>query len=298
MSCLFIFLNLLDPSWSFVRSSTNGWDHLPLQINMRPLSWPFYAFGLFSNFCFLWYPNSPEHCNSDHLLGLPYHPRKFILTFHLISFLKQWLPPPLHLPRVLMHKALRNTSLGNFIPTPPPNGLLPSLVPSSLPPKSLSWALPHFTLWNLNPPRFPGLLASGVKAKAKPKTLLATKQALSLTHGSEILGRHSGNEIHSTFLLYHNSCSFRPPSPSPSPDVFHTFFRYQLRNGLRFHVPAFFIEVANFRKVPLNQLHPNSFMIMAATFSFFRLNNISITLLILHYFYSCRAQDSAFFLTG
>lgn len=53
--------------------------------------------------------------------------------------------------------------------------------------------------------------------------------------------------------------------PSSPPKGIHTFLRDQLHSGLQFSIPSLFIEVTKFHKVPLNQLHPNSFSIMATT---------------------------------
>lgn len=83
----------------------------------------------------------------------------------------------------------------------------------------------------------------------------------------------------------------RPDQPS---EGFYTLFQDQLHSGIRSLIRPFYPSLARFLGVLLNQLHPNSFRIMILAFVPFKMNNILINHLTLHYFFFFHFNDSAF----
>ncbi|KAL0427474.1 UNVERIFIED_CONTAM: hypothetical protein Slati_2922200 [Sesamum latifolium] len=87
--------------------------------------------------------------------------------------------------------------------------------------------------------------------------------------------------------------SNRPPSP---PDNYLSFFVAELRSGLRFPIPSFYSDVARLFQVPLNQLSPNSFRILAGFFMIFSFRCFGVTTEIFAQCFRLRKAEPRLFL--
>ncbi|KAL0435157.1 UNVERIFIED_CONTAM: hypothetical protein Sradi_0223600 [Sesamum radiatum] len=74
------------------------------------------------------------------------------------------------------------------------------------------------------------------------------------------------------------------------------FFLAQICAGLRFPIPSFYQEVAQLFKVPLNQLVPNSFRIMASFYMVFHFNGHPVSAQIFSQCFCLLAASRGFFL--
>ncbi|KAL0438689.1 UNVERIFIED_CONTAM: hypothetical protein Slati_2351900 [Sesamum latifolium] len=74
------------------------------------------------------------------------------------------------------------------------------------------------------------------------------------------------------------------------------FFLAQVRAGLRFSIPSFYREVAQLFYVPLNQLVPNSFRIMASFYTIFRFNSFPVFAQIFSQCFCLKNASRGFFL--
>ncbi|KAL0411718.1 UNVERIFIED_CONTAM: hypothetical protein Slati_3761500 [Sesamum latifolium] len=88
-----------------------------------------------------------------------------------------------------------------------------------------------------------------------------------------------------------------PQSSAPSPQTnCLSFFLAQVRAGLRFSIPSFYQEVAQLFQVPLNQLVPNSFRIMASFYMIFRFNGHPVSAQIFSQCFCLKSASRGFFL--
>ncbi|KAL0462460.1 UNVERIFIED_CONTAM: hypothetical protein Slati_0133600 [Sesamum latifolium] len=88
-----------------------------------------------------------------------------------------------------------------------------------------------------------------------------------------------------------------PQSSAPSPQTnCLSFFLAQVRAGLRFPIPSFYQEVAQLFQVPLNQLVPNSFRIMASFYMIFRINGHPVSAQIFSQYFCLKSASHGFFL--
>ncbi|KAL0449100.1 UNVERIFIED_CONTAM: hypothetical protein Slati_1466400 [Sesamum latifolium] len=99
--------------------------------------------------------------------------------------------------------------------------------------------------------------------------------------------------ILSSQVIYYPSPDGRAPF---SPANCLSFFIAQVRSGLRFPIPAFYREVAHLFQVPLNQLVPNSFRIMASFFMIFRFNEYPVSAQVFSQCFHLKQADPGFFL--
>ncbi|KAL0447818.1 UNVERIFIED_CONTAM: hypothetical protein Slati_1909700 [Sesamum latifolium] len=88
-----------------------------------------------------------------------------------------------------------------------------------------------------------------------------------------------------------------PQSSAPSPQTnCLSFFLAQVRAGLRFFIPSFYQEVAQLFQVPLNQLVPNSFRIMASFYMIFLFNGHPVSAQIFSQYFCLKSASREFFL--
>ncbi|KAL0381887.1 UNVERIFIED_CONTAM: hypothetical protein Slati_4549000 [Sesamum latifolium] len=85
----------------------------------------------------------------------------------------------------------------------------------------------------------------------------------------------------------------RVPFPPPN---WLAFFRAQLLAGLHFSIPPFYQEIACLFRVPLNQLVPNSFRILASFYIIFHFNEQSVSAQIFSQYFCLKSASRGFFL--
>ncbi|KAL0416461.1 UNVERIFIED_CONTAM: hypothetical protein Slati_3478000 [Sesamum latifolium] len=99
--------------------------------------------------------------------------------------------------------------------------------------------------------------------------------------------------ILSSMVIYTPGPDGRAPSP---PANCLSFFVAQLQSGLRFSIPSFYRDVAHLFQVPLNQLVPNSFRIMASFFMVFHFNEYPVSTQVFSQCFRLKRVESGFFL--
>lgn len=72
------------------------------------------------------------------------------------------------------------------------------------------------------------------------------------------------------------------------------FSKTSFMSGLRFPISSMYTDMAHYFGVTVNQLNFISFWLMTSTYVPFRMNIFLINLLIIHYFYACRFNESFF----
>ncbi|KAL0367754.1 UNVERIFIED_CONTAM: hypothetical protein Sradi_3665500 [Sesamum radiatum] len=97
----------------------------------------------------------------------------------------------------------------------------------------------------------------------------------------------------SSLVIYIPGPQARALFPPPNSLV---FFRAQLLAGLRFTIPPFYQEVARLFRVPLNQLVPNSFRILASFYMIFCFNGQSVSAQIFSQCFCLKSASRGFFL--
>ncbi|KAL0449052.1 UNVERIFIED_CONTAM: hypothetical protein Slati_1461600 [Sesamum latifolium] len=123
-------------------------------------------------------------------------------------------------------------------------------------------------------------------------------------HSSAHLGPSSLQTSHITQMreefFIPNAQVIYTPGPQTSAPVPQanclSFFLAQVRAGLRFSIPSFYREVAQLFHVPLNQLVPNSFRIMASFYMIFHFNGHPVSAQIFSQCFCLKAASGGFFL--
>lgn len=99
-----------------------------------------------------------------------------------------------------------------------------------------------------------------------------------------------------TFKIKVPKCHHHPSRP---PLGYRTFFLAQLEGGLRFPVPEFFENVAEYFEIPLNQLAPNFFRLLCAAYLVFKVYDIPLNPTMFHYFFALkRKEEGVFYFTA
>ncbi|KAL0420853.1 UNVERIFIED_CONTAM: hypothetical protein Slati_3108200 [Sesamum latifolium] len=94
-------------------------------------------------------------------------------------------------------------------------------------------------------------------------------------------------------IIYTPGPQARAPFP---PANYLAFFLAQVQAGLRFPIHSFYQEVAQLFQVPLNQLVPNSFRIMASFYMVFRFNGYPVSAQVFSQYFYLKTASRGFFL--
>ncbi|KAL0439396.1 UNVERIFIED_CONTAM: hypothetical protein Slati_2422600 [Sesamum latifolium] len=117
--------------------------------------------------------------------------------------------------------------------------------------------------------------------------------------GSSILKTTNITQMRREFFIPSSLVIYTPGpdghAPFPPANCL-SFFIAQVRSGLRFPIPSFYSEVAHLFQVPLNQLVPNSFRIMASLFIIFRFNEYPLSAQVFSQYFLLKQADPGFFL--
>lgn len=92
-------------------------------------------------------------------------------------------------------------------------------------------------------------------------------------------------EIPADHAIYVSMPDQRPHRPIPD---HATFFYDQMTCGLRFPIPPFFQDLANYYNLNLSQLAPNSYRLIYGTIIICRLYQILLTLTLFNALYDLR----------
>ncbi|KAL0410825.1 UNVERIFIED_CONTAM: hypothetical protein Slati_3672200 [Sesamum latifolium] len=110
--------------------------------------------------------------------------------------------------------------------------------------------------------------------------LVATPSSSMVDWGSFTLKTSNIDQLRREFYISNSMVIYTlgPDGRAPSPPAnCLSFLAAQLRSGLRFSSSFFYCDVARLFEVPLNQLVPNSFTIMASFFMIFRFKEYPVS---------------------